>query len=99
MGTHFLHRYGNPDIHERLLKPAIQGEKIGTICITEPDAGSDLSAIKTSAKKVEGGYQLNGQKAWVTSASTALRLTSASPTISMASPILLRRSVGSSRPE
>jgi len=71
MGTHFLYRYGNPDIHERLLKPAIQGEKIGTICITEPDAGSDLSAIKTCAEKVEGGYQLNGQKAWVTSAAVA----------------------------
>ena len=71
MGTHFLHKHGNADIHERLLKPAIRGEKIGTICITEPDAGSDLSAIKTAARKVAGGYRLNGQKAWITSASVA----------------------------
>jgi butyryl-CoA dehydrogenase len=71
MGTHFLHRFGNQEIHERLLKPAIRGEKIGTICITEPNAGSDLSAIATSAKKVDGGYRLNGQKTWITSAPIA----------------------------
>ena len=62
MGTHFLFALGSDDIHERLLKPAIRGEKIGTICITEPGAGSDLSAIATSAEKVDGGYRLNGQK-------------------------------------
>lgn len=71
MGTHFLHVYGNVDIHERLLKPAIRGEKIGTICITEPDAGSDLSAISTSAEKTADGYRLNGQKTWITSAPVA----------------------------
>jgi alkylation response protein AidB-like acyl-CoA dehydrogenase len=71
MGTHFLYASGNEDIHQRLLKPAIRGEKIGTICITEPNAGSDLSAIATSAKKVDGGYRLNGQKAWVTSPGVA----------------------------
>jgi len=71
MGTHFLFTLGNDDIHERLLRPAICGEKIGTICITEPDAGSDLSAIVTSAKKVDGGYRLNGQKTWITSAPVA----------------------------
>lgn len=71
MGTHFLHAYGNEALHERLLKPALQGRKIGTICITEPDAGSDLSAIATSAEKVAGGYRLNGQKTWITSAPVA----------------------------
>lgn len=72
MGTHFLHAYGNENIHETLLKPAIRGEKIGTICITEPDAGSDLSSIATSAEKTaEGFYCLNGQKTWITSAPVA----------------------------
>jgi len=71
MGTHFLHVFGNEVIHERLLKPAIEGQKIGTICITEPDAGSDLSAIATSAVKVDGGYRLSGQKTWITSAAVA----------------------------
>jgi butyryl-CoA dehydrogenase len=71
MGTHFLHALGGDDIHERLLKPALRGEKIGTICITEPNAGSDLSSIASSARKVEGGYALSGQKMWITSATVA----------------------------
>jgi acyl-CoA dehydrogenase len=71
MGTKFLHMLGNPDIVERLLKPAIRGEKIGAICMTEPNAGSDLEGIATHAKKVDGGYLLNGQKTWITSAPVA----------------------------
>jgi alkylation response protein AidB-like acyl-CoA dehydrogenase len=71
MGTHFLYAYGGPDIHERLLKPAIRGEKIGGICITEPNAGSDLSSISTTAEKVDGGYRINGQKTWITLAPVA----------------------------
>ncbi len=71
MGTHFLHAFGDDAIHDRLLKPAIRGEKIGTICITEPGAGSDLSSIATSAEKVSGGYRINGQKTWITAAPVA----------------------------
>lgn len=71
MGTHFVHALGNEDIHVRLLKPALSGEKLGTICITEPNAGSDLSAISTAAEKVDGGYTLNGQKTWITAAPVA----------------------------
>jgi butyryl-CoA dehydrogenase len=71
MGTHFLYALGNDDIHRRLLEPALEGEKIGTICITEPNAGSDLSSIASTAKKAEGGYVLNGQKMWITSATVA----------------------------
>ncbi len=71
MGTHFLYAYGNDGIRTRLLEPAIRGERIGTICITEPDAGSDLSAISTSAVKTGDGYRLNGQKTWITSACVA----------------------------
>lgn len=71
MGTHFLYAFGTPDIHQRLLKPAIQGQKIGAICITEPNAGSDLSAIATVAEKVAGGYRISGQKTWITSAPVA----------------------------
>ena len=71
MGTHFLFALGDAEIHESLLVPAIQGKKIGTICITEPNAGSDLSAIATSARRVDGGYHLNGQKTWITAAPVA----------------------------
>jgi butyryl-CoA dehydrogenase len=71
MGTNFLNLLGNADIRERLLIPAIHGEKIGAICMTEPNAGSDLKGIKTTATRVAGGYLLNGQKMWVTSAPVA----------------------------
>jgi butyryl-CoA dehydrogenase len=71
MGTEFLHRLGNADIVERLFKPALRGEKIGAICMTEPDAGSDLDSIATTARRAGGGYVLNGRKTWVTSAPVA----------------------------
>lgn len=71
MGTKFLHMLGNDDIRARLFEPALLGEKIGAICMTEPNAGSDLAGISTSARKTDGGYLLNGQKMWVTSAPVA----------------------------
>jgi len=71
MGTKFLHMLGNADIIDRLFKPALRGEKIAAICMTEPNAGSDLNSIATTAKKVDGGYVLNGQKTWITSAPLA----------------------------
>jgi len=71
MGTHFLHELGDDDIRTRLFRPALEGKKIGAICMTEPNAGSDLSSIATTARAVEGGYRLSGQKMWVTSAPVA----------------------------
>ena len=71
MGTKFLHMLGSAELRERLFKPALRGEKIGAICMTEPNAGSDLDGIATQARKTEGGYVLNGQKTWVTSAPVA----------------------------
>jgi len=71
MGTKFLHMLGNDDIIERLFKPALRAEKIGAICMTEPNAGSDLGGITTTATKVEGGYKISGAKTWVTSAPVA----------------------------
>ena len=71
MGTKFLHLLGNEDIVARLFKPALAAQKIGAICMTEPNAGSDLDSIATTATKVAGGYVLNGQKTWVTAAPVA----------------------------
>jgi len=71
MGTKFLHMLGNGDIMERLFKPALRGEKTGAICMTEPNAGSDLGGIATNATKVDGGYLINGQKTWITAAPVA----------------------------
>ncbi|MEZ5785194.1 MAG: acyl-CoA dehydrogenase family protein [Xanthobacteraceae bacterium] len=71
MGTKFLEMLGNDDIRQRLLVPALRGEKVGAICMTEPNAGSDLGGIATSASKVDGGYRVKGQKMWVTAAPVA----------------------------
>jgi len=68
MGTHFVFRYGTPDQHERYLKPALRGEKIGTFALTEPEAGSDLGAMTTRARRDGEGWVLSGRKTWITSA-------------------------------
>jgi len=67
MGTTFVHRFGTPDLRTRLLEPALRGEKVGAICMTEPEAGSDLGSLKTRADKRGDGWALTGTKTWVTS--------------------------------
>jgi acyl-CoA dehydrogenase len=59
-------RFGTPDQHERFLRPAIAGERIAALGITEPGAGSDVASIRTFARKVEGGYVVNGSKTFIT---------------------------------
>ncbi|MBI2894846.1 MAG: acyl-CoA dehydrogenase family protein [Deltaproteobacteria bacterium] len=71
MGTHFVFRGGDEALRQRLLVAAIRGEKIGTICITEPGAGSDLSAIATRARREGEGFRLTGSKTFITSAPRA----------------------------
>jgi len=71
MGTYFLHAHATGALRERLLGPALRGEKRGTICMTEPDAGSDLLAMKTRGVLREGRWLLSGPKTWITSAPIA----------------------------
>ncbi len=71
MGTYFIFRSGSEELCRRFLVPAIQGEMLGTICITEPGAGSDLSAITTRATRDGDEWVLNGTKTWITSAPIA----------------------------
>ena len=66
MGTNFLFHHGSTDMHDEFFMPAMRGEKIGCFCLTEPEAGSDLGAVSTSATKVPDGYLINGMKTWVT---------------------------------
>ncbi len=61
-----LHKIGSEYIKERFLKPALQGEKVGCLCITEPDAGSDVAGIRTSTEIDGDAYILNGQKTFIT---------------------------------
>jgi len=71
MGTNFLYRFGTKEHKERLLIPALKGEKIAAFALTEPDAGSDLGAIRTTAHRKGDEWVLNGSKTWVTSGTQA----------------------------
>ena len=68
MGTDFIFRYGTEDHKKRLLVPAIKGEKVVAFALTEPEAGTDLAGIRTTAQKVKDGYVVNGMKTWITNA-------------------------------
>jgi len=57
---------GSDYIKEKYLIPASNGEKIGCLAITEPNTGSDVSAIKTHASKTKNGYVINGSKTFIT---------------------------------
>jgi acyl-CoA dehydrogenase len=59
-------KFGTAEQKQRYLVPAIRGELIGALGITEPGAGSDVAAITTRAERVEGGWVLNGEKTYIT---------------------------------
>ena len=59
-------KFGTADQHQRYLVPAIKGEKIGALGITEPGAGSDVAALRTRATPVDGGWVVNGEKTYIT---------------------------------
>ncbi len=59
-------KFGTEDQHQRYLVPAIAGEKIGALGITEPGAGSDVAALRTRATPVDGGWVVNGEKTYIT---------------------------------
>ena len=61
-----IYSFGNDDQYKRFLMPLASGEKIGTFCLTEPNAGSDASAIETTAIRDGNHYILNGNKIFVT---------------------------------
>jgi len=71
MGTNFIFAHGTDEQRQRLFVPAIKGEKVAAFALTEPDAGSDLMALSTSAKKVDDGFVINGTKTWITNGSIA----------------------------
>lgn len=68
MGTDFIFRYGTEEHKKRFLIPAIKGEKVSAFALTEPEAGTDLGGIKTTAKKIGKEYIINGLKTWITNA-------------------------------
>jgi acyl-CoA dehydrogenase len=59
-------KFGTEEQKQRYLAPAIRGERIGALGITEPGAGSDVAALRTRAEPVDGGWLVNGEKTYIT---------------------------------
>jgi glutaryl-CoA dehydrogenase len=66
-----IYSYGSEAQKDRWLPAMARGEKIGCFGLTEPDFGSNPTGMLTSAKRVDGGYVLNGTKRWITNGSIA----------------------------
>jgi glutaryl-CoA dehydrogenase len=66
-----IHAFGSDEQRDRWLAPMAAGEVIGCFGLTEPDAGSDPSAMRTSARHEGDGWVLNGTKMWITNGSRA----------------------------
>ena len=68
---HPIFAYGTEELRRRYLPKLAKGELVGCFGLTEPDAGSDPGAMRTRARKVEGGYRLSGAKNWITNSPIA----------------------------
>lgn len=66
-----LKEFGNQKQKETYLPALTSGQEIGAFALSESHAGSDAASLKTTAKKVDGGYVLNGTKMWITSGGVA----------------------------
>jgi len=66
MATPALARFGSDELRREFLAPAISGDAVGCIGVSEPGAGSDVASIKTTAKKDGGDYVISGAKMWIT---------------------------------
>jgi acyl-CoA dehydrogenase len=66
MAAPHLAKYGTPEQQQTYLLPITTGEKIASIGVTEPGAGSDVAGMRTTAAAVEGGYVINGAKLFIT---------------------------------
>jgi citronellyl-CoA dehydrogenase len=71
MATPALHSFGSEDLKQKYLVPAIRGEQVAAIAVTEPGAGSDVAAIKTRAVRDGDHWVINGSKIYITNGATA----------------------------
>ena len=71
MSTHALARFGSEYVCEEFLKPSISGDYVSCIGVSEPHAGSDVAAIKTTAVRDGDDYIINGSKMWITNGTQA----------------------------
>jgi acyl-CoA dehydrogenase len=66
--------HGSEDLKRRFLPRVVSGDLHTSFAVTEPDAGTDTTNIKTFAKRVDGGWLINGKKVWITKALEAERM-------------------------
>ena len=71
MATPALHRFGSEELKRKYLVPAIRGEQVAAIAVTEPGAGSDVASIRTRAVRDGDHWVINGSKIYITNAATA----------------------------
>ena len=71
MATPALARHGSDELRKEFLEPAISGEYVASIGVSEVGAGSDVASIKTTARKDGGDYVINGSKMWITNSTQA----------------------------
>jgi citronellyl-CoA dehydrogenase len=71
MATPALSKYGSDALRDEFLRPAIAGEMVACIGVSEPSAGSDVAAIRTTARKDGDDYIINGGKMWITNGTQA----------------------------
>ena len=71
MATPSIDRFGSEELKKEFLEPSIKGEFVAALALSEVGAGSDLAAIKASARKDGDDYIINGDKMWITNAKQA----------------------------
>ena len=71
MATPALAKHGSAYLRQQYLVPAMRGELVSSIAVSEPDAGSDVAAIRTTARADGDDYVINGSKMWITNGSQA----------------------------
>ena len=71
MATPALARFGSDELRKEFLAPAISGDHVVCVGVSEPGAGSDVASIRTTARKDGGDYVINGGKMWITSGTQA----------------------------
>src|SRR5512138_3317951 len=71
MATPALARFGSDELRDEFLRPAIAGEMVACIGVSEVGAGSDVASIRTHARRDGGDYVINGEKMWITNGTQA----------------------------
>jgi citronellyl-CoA dehydrogenase len=71
MATPIINEIGTDEQKRLFLEPALKGEKIAALGVSEPGAGSDVANLKTTAKRVGDDYVINGSKMWITNGTRA----------------------------